>query len=288
MGPDARFLRKPRKFWAYVKLISEVAGYSSRTTKKGGLGTLKTYGAGDIALSLGHRGLPAEELLRKDGIPTEFGREVLDYLNMRREVLLKFAEPNLQSLEEARAMFEAVVAILPDHGIVLQTNKQAKEKQHPLYLWGTVAILARHTLGADVAFNPDPGVLLTISDDSGLQRVLARRLDGAFPSTHNPRAIWECKEYYGTTTFGSRVADGIYETMLIGEELQEVKATLGIDIAHYLFVDDRFTWWKLGRSYLCRIVDSMQQGHIDEVIFGKEVLSRWPEIVSAWASEISA
>jgi hypothetical protein len=80
------------------------------------------------------------------------------------------------------------------------------------------------------------------------------------------------------------VADAVYETMLIGEELEEVSSSLGVDIAHYLFVDDRFTWWKLGRSYLCRIVDSMHQGHVDEVIFGKEVLSRWPSIVTSWVS----
>jgi hypothetical protein len=39
------------------------------------------------------------------------------------------------------------------------------------------------------------------------------------PGTVNPIAIWEIKEYYYTTTFGSRVADGVYETLLDGMEL---------------------------------------------------------------------
>ena len=36
-------------------------------------------------------------------------------------------------------------------------------------------------------------------------------------------ARWEIKEYYGTTTLGSRVADGVYETMLDGLELRELQ-----------------------------------------------------------------
>jgi len=47
-------------------------------------------------------------------------------------------------------------------------------------------------------------------------RTLARRVDGAFTDTVNPIAVWEIKEYYYTKTFGSRVADGIYETLLDG------------------------------------------------------------------------
>lgn len=73
-------------------------------------------------------------------------------------------------------------------------------------------------------------------------------MDGAYPSIVNPLAVWEIKEYYGTTTFGSRVADGIYETMLDGEEFIELQNQYGRDIKHYLIVDDRFTWWNKGKS----------------------------------------
>ncbi len=33
-------------------------------------------------------------------------------------------------------------------------------------------------------------------------------------------AVWEIKEYYDSITFGSRIADGVYETMLDGKSLQ--------------------------------------------------------------------
>ena len=107
-------------------------------------------------------------------------------------------------------------------------------------------------------------------------------MDGAFPSTVNPIAIWEIKEYYYTTTFGSRVADGVYETLLDGMELAELNEHEGIDVLHYMIIDSHYTWWDCGRSYLCRILDAMHMGYIDEVLFGYEVLERLPAIVRKW------
>jgi len=41
-------------------------------------------------------------------------------------------------------------------------------------------------------------------------------------------------------------------------------------------VDAYDTWWNMGRSYLCRIVDMLHMGYVDEVLFGSEVLERLP------------
>ena len=101
----------------------------------------------------------------------------------------------------------------------------------------------------------DPRKLTTITHAGIPLRTLARRVDGAFPNTVNPVAVWEVKEYYYTTTFGSRIADGVYETLLDGMELEELRDNHGVDIKHYLFVDAKDTWWKQGKAYLCRIVD---------------------------------
>ena len=113
-------------------------------------------------------------------------------------------------------------------------------------------------------------------------RTFARRVDGAFPGSVNPIAIWEIKEYYYTTTFGSRVADGIYETLLDGLEIEELREHEEIDIKHYLFVDAHDTWWTQGKSYLCRIIDMLHMGYIDEALFGYEVVERLPAIVVEW------
>jgi len=113
-------------------------------------------------------------------------------------------------------------------------------------------------------------------------RTLARRIDGAFPSTINPIAVWEIKEYYYTTTFGSRVADGVYETLLDGMELEELREHEGIDIKHYLILDAHYTWWECGRSYLCRVLDMLHMGYVDEVLFGLEAIERLPSLVKQW------
>jgi len=74
----------------------------------------------------------------------------------------------------------------------------------------------------------------------------------------------------------------VYETLLDGMELEELDAAVGRKVDHLLILDDHFTWWKCGRSYLCRIIDILHMGFVDEVIFGREVLVRLPELVREW------
>jgi hypothetical protein len=94
-------------------------------------------------------------------------------------------------------------------------------------------------------------------------------------------AIWEIKEYYYTTTFGSRVADAIYESLLDGFELVLARQESGLDALNYLFLDSR-AWWTQGKSYLCRVVDSLNMGYTSEVIFGAEVFERLPKLTKEW------
>ena len=94
-------------------------------------------------------------------------------------------------------------------------NKQKGNKKAEAFLTGIAnMIIESETLGFEVDY--DPRELTTFTHGSAPIRTLARRVDGAFPSTVNPVAIWEIKEYYYTTTFGSRIADGVYETLLDG------------------------------------------------------------------------
>ena len=130
--------------------------------------------------------------------------------------------------------------------------------------------------------NYDPRELTTITRSGAPLRTLARRVDGAFPSAVNPVAVWEIKEYYYTTTFGSRVADGVYETLLDGMEIEELREHESIDVKHYLMTDAHFTWWQSGKAYLCRMFDMLHMGYVDEILFGKEVVEEMPRIVSEW------
>lgn len=141
-------------------------------------------------------------------------------------------------------------------------------------------LIRENSSGMDCNF--DPRVLTTVTKDGKPLRTLARRVDGAFPSVVNPIAVWEVKEYYYTTTFGSRVADGVYESLLDGMELKELREHEGIDVKHLLMIDAHYTWWDCGRSYLCRIIDMLHMGYVDEVLFGYEVVERLPAIVRDW------
>ena len=75
------------------------------------------------------------------------------------------------------------------------------------------------------------------------------------------------------------MADGVYETQLDGFEFKELFDRTGYKVYHVLFVDAYRTWWTQGKSYLCRLVDAMNSGVVDEVIVGREVLTRWPELL---------
>lgn len=163
-------------------------------------------------------------------------------------------------------------------------NKQKGEKKGPAFLTGIVNMLFEANLSG-APCNYDPKGLTTVTHDAMPLRTLSRRVDGAFPSIVNPIAIWEIKEYYYTTTFGSRVADGVYETLLDGMELEELEEVSARKIYHVLFVDDCFTWWVKGRSYLCRLIDMLHMGYVDEVIVGREALTRIPEIAHQWKKQ---
>ena len=162
-------------------------------------------------------------------------------------------------------------------------NKQKGTKKAEAFFTCVInMIIDRYT--KDYGFNPNPHSLTTVTQGDQPLRTLARRLDGAFPKIVNPIAVWEIKEYYYTTTFGSRVADGVYETLLDGMEIEELRDSEKITVKHYLFADSHFTWWACGQSYLCRIIDMLHMGYVDEVLFGREVVQELPRIVGEWTT----
>lgn len=93
-------------------------------------------------------------------------------------------------------------------------NKQKGEKRHYSYFTCIINMLTEKNLQGKF-FDDNPKKLCLITDaNNKLIKTMSRWVDGAYPDNLNPKAIWEIKEYYGTTTFGSRVADGVYEISL--------------------------------------------------------------------------
>jgi hypothetical protein len=231
------------------------------------------------------RGALAELQLNPDSVgtdvqPSALGASLRSYFQYRADVLHQNVRPLLMDAPEAKDLFERLVRELKPRRAA-PMNKQKGEKKAPAFLTAIVNMLIeQHSAGLPCDY--DPRELTTVTHGGAPVRTLARRVDGAFPSTVNPIAVWEIKEYYYTTTFGSRVADGVYETLLDGMELEELRQEMGIDVKHYLVVDSKYTWWVCGRSYLCRIIDMMHMGYVDEVLFGREVVDRLPIIVAEW------
>ncbi|WLD91759.1 hypothetical protein [Alkalihalobacillus sp. AL-G] len=278
MHPNPRFLNRSNAFWGYAQLISEKLKYS-----KGG--NVKTYTSNDVIKKLNELDINLDDEIVKD---------VLDYLNFRADILNNKIKHFFMDVEKARYTFKRLHNYYQEQNFTcsLPFNKQKREKKDYAYFTCIINILTEKYLrkyadanglvyGKDIYFDDDPRQLTYLKDENNyIGGILSRRFDGAFPETINPKAIWEIKEYYYTTTFGSRIADGVYETQLDGHEINELAEFTKDDINHIYFIDDYNTWWNMGKSYLCRIIDMLHKGLVDEVIFGEEVLLRWEYVLS--------
>ena len=280
MKPDERFLNKPPNFWANIRTISEQVGYTKKEGRKKGIRQICVPTFPQMKEALKAISLKTTHIITEQGQPTELGESLSAYFEYRAEVLNRFVEPRLMNAKEAKAVFTQQRRALKPK-CHLPMNKQKGKKKAPAYFTGLINMLIEANISGQEC-NYDPRQLTTATLDGVPLRTLARRIDGAFPRTVNPIAVWEIKEYYYTTTFGSRVADGVYETLLDGMELKELRERGGTDIKHYLMVDAYRTWWQDGRSYLCRIIDMLHMGYVDEVLFGKEIMERMPLIAKEW------
>lgn len=279
MKPNERFLNQPRHFWANVRTIGQVVGYAA-----GGKVTVPKFE--EVKGAYHELKLKHTHLFTDVGKMTELGQTLFDYFAFRAATLNDFVEPRLMNAEQAKEVFEGLLKELkPKRPIPL--NKQKGEKKAPAFLTGIVNMIVEANIGAHPC-DFDPRTLTTVTAEGMPLRTLARRVDGAFPAVTNPIAIWEIKEYYYTTTFGSRVADGVYETLLDGLELEELHEHERIKVLHYLMIDAHYTWWDCGKSYLCRMLDMLHMGMVDEVLFGREVVERLPGIVGEWRQIIEA
>ncbi len=274
---NPEFKRQPKYFWAYVRTLSQRLGYTVR-----GKGIVKVPTFLEMHKGLADLGLDPKRVVDAFGKPTQLGMELNKYFRYRAKVLNDSVKHQLMAAEEARQTFEELQKSMV-YDCPLPMNKQKGEKKAPAYFTGIINMLISDGLkGAQCDYSPMK--LTTITKNGRAIRTLSRRVDGAFPAVVNPVAVWEIKEYYYTTTFGSRIADGVYETLLDGMELEELRENEGIDVKHYLMVDAYDTWWNMGKSYLCRMVDMLHMGYVDEVLFGKGVIKRIPELTREWLS----
>ena len=275
MKPNETFLKLPKNFWACVRLISQGVGYTQKLT-----GQIKIPSDEEIKIKLENSDINFNRLKEQKFNSLNFGDLLQDYFYYRADILNTYVEPRLMNVIKARKVFKQLTGDLKPSRLT-PMNKQKGAMKTPAYLTGLVNMIVEANSGG-LPCDYDPHKLTNVTKGGLPVRTFARRVDGAFPSSVNPIAIWEIKEYYYTTTFGSRIADGVYESLLDGLEIEELRDHEGINIKHYLIIDAYDTWWKMGKSYLCRIIDMLHMGYIDEVLFGYEVVERLPYIVAEW------
>jgi hypothetical protein len=281
MKPNSAFLNLPKNFWASVRLISQEVGYTEKLT-----GKIKIPSLSEISVKLNKFDIDFSRLQSQITATGSFENVLQNYFSYRSDTINSFVKPHLMNVDEASKLFNEFYKKL-NPTCPIPMNKQKGVMKTPAYLTGLVNMLIEANANG-LPCDYDPHQLTVVVKDRLPVRTLARRVDGAFPGSTNPIAIWEIKEYYYTTTFGSRVADGIYESLLDGLELEELREHENIDVKHYLIIDAHDTWWKQGKSYLCRIVDMLHMGYIDEVLFGREVVERLPYLVKEWSEIYSS
>lgn len=285
MKADPRFRNAGPDFWANVRAISQALLYVHGSTKHRQR-SIKKHDVSDMARAMKSSGLKADHLLDPtSNQPTPLAAKLVEYFEYRANLLEDQVRPNLMCSVCAQRKFQQ---LKKDLGSVLPVpmNKQSKEKAKPLYLTGIINMLIENVIG-ERPCDYNPGVLTTFTRSDAPLKTLSRRHDGGFPSAVNPIAIWEIKEYYYTTTFGSKISDSVYITQLDGLEVEEARA-VGVDVQFILMVDAYFTWWVKGISYLCRLIDLLNMGYVDEVLFGAEVFDRIPEIAQRWSDAYDA
>lgn len=270
MKANSLYKNKSLAFWGYVKFLSDKLGYSDRKISQ-----LKNYTLTECIT-----------ILENFNIQFNLNElsDIVNYLNYRSNVLNDIVQHQLMDINEITTVYNNISSSLDlkEFKCKLPSNKQKGDKKNLAFFTCIINLITEQTLNnfnlqnsLNINFDSDPQTLTSILDnDNKIITTLSRRYDGAIPSTISPLAVWEIKEYYYTTTFGSRIADGIYETSLDGFEINQLDMTF--KPKHYYFIDSKNTWWKLGKSYLCRIIDLLHIGQVSEVFFGNEVLTQWP------------
>lgn len=276
MQAFSEFRGMPAPFWTMVKYISETLKYTVR-----GQDRVRTYSTKEIDALISKKGI----IVDNDTI-----KMLKLYFDMRANLLNNFVKDSLMNADTAKKEFLNLYPLHKEHNFLckLPMNKQKGDKKQIAFFTAIVNILAEDTIRKSLAydgtlgFDDDPrGLVYVFDDDNRIIGASSRRFDGAYPNIINPRIVWEIKEYYYNTTFGSRVADGVYETQLDGYEFKDISERSGKPITHVFFLDAYKTWWEDGKSYLCRIIDILNTGLVDEVIVGREVFTRWPELLNS-------
>ncbi|OIJ34257.1 hypothetical protein BK819_01800 [Microbacterium sp. LCT-H2] len=302
MQADPRFGSQGSVFWAYVRAVTEALG-SSRPRS----GVITAFTLADMHRAMAKLGRPTDAL-GPALAPSNLAVLLEEYFQYRADILNHQVRDDLMVTSEAADLFNQVVRdtgaeylgslvkddkvfaidyLVRESTVRVPMNKQSGAMRQPAYLTGIVNLIVAHALDGRPC-DYDPRALPVIDFEGTLYAAMSRRMDGSMPSTVNPLAMWEIKEYYYTTSFGSKISDAVYITALDGYERAEVESVTGVPIDHIIIVDAYDSWWTKGKSYSCRLVDLVNMGKVGHAIFGRETVRELPALAAEWAARWDA
>ena len=218
-----RFTKEDKSFWFFIRFLSEKLGYSKK-------GEILSYNRAQI-----------ESLCKKENIFASPDRitQAMDYCQMRADTINTVVQENLMDAEMAKSEFEKLQRLGTYYSKLIM-NKPSGSKKRINYFTAIITMIAEKVLGGGENFDPDPRGLVYVLNNRTITGASSRRFDGAYPSIYNPKIVWEIKEYYYSKTFGSRVADAVYEAELDGYEFNEIFSRTGESVHHVMFIDGKY------------------------------------------------
>ena len=144
------------------------------------------------------------DVVAQGGKPTQLITDLIESYEYRADALNNYVEPRLMDAERAKREFDKLYQQLkPNYPILM--NKQKDEKKAPEFLTGIInMIVEANNGGTDCDY--DPRELTTVTMNGA---PFAHWQEGLMVPIPVPSIRWlsgKSKEYYYTTTFGSRVA----------------------------------------------------------------------------------
>src|SRR5437763_12167586 len=102
MKPSPEFALQPKEFWAHVRLIGQLVGYTERPVGRASAadagrrsGAIKVPSRNEICSALDRVGLQSDHLFDPAGRPTDLGRRLTRYFEYRAHALTSRVEPKL-------------------------------------------------------------------------------------------------------------------------------------------------------------------------------------------------
>ena len=210
--------------------------------------------------------------LRLEG---EVAAQLVEYLDFRR-TLWEAADKMLRTENEAKAYCKKKFNELPK---TTQTKNQEHHQSSKAMVLTTTRLSEAVCKEFGMPIEPNPQRRCVWVVDQQLH-VTARNLDGAIPGLVDPFLVWEIKEYWGTTSGGSKMSDAVYECALVGRELRDFEKRTKMHVEHAVLLDGKAQWTSR-KSDLLRFYDLYHQGLIDTLIVGREVETAWQPFVKS-------